>query len=430
MLRRQWRCGLALWLLRVLLSLPVVGAQASGTELPVEPLPGLPVAGLYAAGVHAARVQAAGVQTSSAQASGILAQGVLVPVDAQSSVLEMESQPDDARSDEALPVASSVAAAVSPVETTATEDAESGESDPSVTILSGCIRRDDEGRFAGWVDYQHCVFSGRSMASARWVDDLFGDWSEDDASLLVRVIAETGWDEETGSVVAARVRGSVDLPNALTRLRLVISDESEGEAGTTALPDVARELRSNAAVALRWIPFFSEGFRTDVDVGTRSGPEIYTRLRLRKVWSLDNDSLLRAGQTLTNGSDRGAESVSQLGIERALSEHYVLGIDTVWRLREAETAPGFSWSHGVSLLRAVGDAGALSYGASVAGHTRPSFQRDNHGIWLRWRQQSAWRDWLFYEVEPRLTAYHDLGRDVVPSLTLRLEMQFGQYGKK
>jgi len=65
----------------------------------------------------------------------------------------------------------------------------------------------------------------------------------------------------------------------------------------------------------------------------------------------------------------------------------------------------------------------------MAGHTRPNNRMESYGPWLHWRQ-SFLRDWLYYEVEPRLTRYRELNWDAVPSVEIRLEAQFGHYKKK
>lgn len=289
-----------------------------------------------------------------------------------------------------------------------------------------CLRRDSAGRFVGWVDYQHCVVSGRTVATALWFDDLFGDWHEDEASLLLRLIAEAGWDEEGGPATNLRLRGSAELPNAFTRLRLVISDDDADEAEPEGeVSEALGDFRDSASVALRWIPFSGLGFKTDVDVGVRSTPEAYVRWRLRQQWLIGSENLLRAGQTFRYGSERRGESVSQLQAERALDADSTLRLATAWRIEEEDTASGFAWSHGLSLQHAVGDDGSLSYGWSVGGITRPHYQRERHGPWLVWRQ-SLWRDWLFYEIEPRITYYRRLDWDDVPSLVLRLEAQIGR----
>lgn len=323
----------------------------------------------------------------------------------------------------------SVSAVPEPVSPGIVDTGSVGESDQS------CIRRDEEGRFQGWMDYQHCVFSGRTVATAQWFDDLFGDWSDDHADMMARVIGETGWDEEIGWSSAARIRARVDLPNASARLRLVITDDGDAAGDATleerSSPQVLRNLQDSTSVAVRWMPRVQHGIRSDLDVGVRSGPDVFLRLRLRRQWGLTDNSILRVGQTFRYGTESLGVSSSQLEMERAMSEHSVLRFSTVYLIEEDDHPDGFLWSHGLSMshvFREWKDA-SLGYGFSVLGHTQPDHRKESYGPWVLWRQ-SFWRDWLYYEVEPRLTRYRELDWDTVPSVVLRLEAQFGRYKKK
>jgi hypothetical protein len=296
-----------------------------------------------------------------------------------------------------------------------------------------CLRRDEAGRFQGWMDYHHCVFSGRTMATAQWFDDLFGDWNEDQAEMLLSVIGETGWDEEFGWSSAARIRARVDLPNASARLRLIVSDDGNGSVSTEAERSVPRgltNLQESTSIALRWIPRAWHHIRSDIDVGVRGGPDVFLRLRLRRQWGLTDDVILKGGQTFRYGTESLGISTSQLEWERAMSEHAVLRIGTVYRFEENNHADGFLWSDGVSMSHGFHEwkDASLGYGVTVSGHTHPDYRKESYGPWLLWRQ-SFWRDWLYYEVEPRLTWYRKLNWDAVPSVVLRLEAQFGRYQK-
>ncbi len=298
-------------------------------------------------------------------------------------------------------------------------------------LLKDCIRRDESGRFQGWMDYKHCVYSSRATASARWFDELFGEWSDEDAKLMVRIITEQGWDEENGWSTQGRIRASADLPNAKARLRLVIEDEGEGvlpEAQRTR-PQALRDLRDNATVALRWTPLETAGIRSDVDVGVRSGPDIYARLRLSRRWGLTDDSVVKVGQIFRYGTESHGVSTSQLLMEQAVGSRSVLRFSNVFQFEENDHPNGFIWSHGLSMSHVIEHDTSLSYGISIEGHTRPDYRKESYGPWLIWRQ-SVWRDWLYYEIEPRLTRYRGVGWDTVPSLLLRLEAQFGDYKKK
>lgn len=314
--------------------------------------------------------------------------------------------------------------------------------DPSPTLArpaagnENCIRRDDKGRFQGWMDFQHCVFSGRTVASARWFDDLFGDWSEEEAGMLIRLVSETGWDEENGLSSVVRLRARADLPNARERLRLVVTDDEDGNEQVQTreereTPQGLRQSRETSSVAIRWLPRERHRIKSDFDIGVRSGPDIYARLRLSRQWGVTDNSILRVGQTFRYGTESTGVSTSHLNMERAVSGRSVLRFSTVYRFDEQDHDDGFLWTHGVSMshvLREYKDA-SLGYGFSVSGHTRPDTRKESYGPWLQWRQ-SFLRDWLYYEVEPRLTRYRELDWDTVPSIVLRLEAQIGQQKKR
>lgn len=293
-----------------------------------------------------------------------------------------------------------------------------------------CIRRDESGQFMGWMDYQQCVFSGQAVDAARWFDDLFGDWSDDRAGALVRVISEVGWDEENGWSTQARVRARVDLPNASRRMRLIISDEGEGTLTQEqrSSPQALKDIRDNASVSVRWNPLDVARIDSDMDIGLRSGPDIFARLRLRRVWTLTENSVMRAGQTFRYGTESLGVSTSQLDFQRAMSEQSVLSFNTVFQFDQTQDEDGFFWTHGLAMSHVLKDNGSLAYGISLSGHTQPNYSKESYGPWMLWRQ-SFLRDWLYYEVEPRLTSYRDVGWDMVPSVVLRLEMHFGSRKK-
>lgn len=293
-----------------------------------------------------------------------------------------------------------------------------------------CIRRDESGQFMGWMDYQQCVFSGQTVDAARWFDDLFGDWSDDEAGALVRVITEVGWDEENGWSTEARVRARVDLPNASRRMRLIISDDGEDTLTQEqrSSPQALKDIRDNASVSVRWNPLDLARIDSDMDIGLRSGPDIFARLRLRRLWTLTENSVIRAGQTFRYGTESLGVSTSQLDFQRAMSERAVLSLNTVFQFDQTQDQDGFVWTHGLAMSHVLENKGSLAYGISLSGHTQPNYSKESYGPWMLWRQ-SFLRDWLYYEVEPRLTSYRDVGWDVVPSVVLRLEMHFGSRKK-
>lgn len=293
-----------------------------------------------------------------------------------------------------------------------------------------CIRRDSSGRFLGWMDRQQCVFSGRTIAAARWVDDLFGDWDDEEASMQLRAISELTTVEGAGSSFRFRVRASANLPKAKRRLRLIISsddDRDERVAGQDALSQL-RQTSNDMSAALRWMSSDKLPFKTDFDVGIRGigPPDVFARLRGREDWSLAQDTLFRFSQTFRYGTESQGRSISDFALEHVLGESTVARLSSAYEYDQQNNLNGMVWAQGLSLSHVMGDTKTLSYGVTVNGHLKPDWRSDNKGPWLVWRSGFL-RDWLFYEVEPRLTWYNTESRwEAVWSLTLRLEVQFGR----
>lgn len=305
----------------------------------------------------------------------------------------------------------------------AAEGHASNKTDPPTPPNSSCIQRDASGRFMGWMDYHHCVFSGRTLATAVWFDDLFGDWYDDQATLLLSAISEVTFEEGGGPDTRLRLRASAGLPNASHRLRLIVSDDSDDVPGRQEIST----RRSRQSAAVRWVPSALAGFKSDLDVGVRgiNPPDLFTRLRIRNSWPILDQSVLRFGQTFRYGSESEGSSISQLDVERAIGESAVARFSNVYDYTWKGNENGFLFSHGVSMSHALKGSRSLSYGFLANGRTRPNFRDESYGPWAAYRS-SFLRRWLFYELEPRVTYSRDQDWKAVASLLLRLEIQFGR----
>lgn len=295
------------------------------------------------------------------------------------------------------------------------------------TRQESCIRRDNSGRFMGWMDYQHCVFSGRTLSTARWLDDFFGDWHDDEATALVTVISKTQIVEGEGVEPRLTVRASANLPNAKRRLRLVVTEEADDVVPPgLGAPVSERETENTLSAALRWMGQDRAGIQSDFDLGVRGidPPDVFVRARGRRGWSLTREALLRFSQTLRYGSDTEERSISQLDLERVFGETTVLRLGNIYDYAAETNADGFRWTHGLSFSRILEHKRSLSAGFNVQGVTQPNWRSENFGPWLIYRR-SFLRSWLFFEVEPRYTWFREDGWDGQVSAEVRLEMQVG-----
>lgn len=294
---------------------------------------------------------------------------------------------------------------------------------------TNCIQRDQQGRLLGWMDRQQCIFSGRTLATAVWFDDLFGDWHDSEATLLLRAVTEAATVEGQGTAFRFRLRASAALPNASKRLRLVVTDDSEADENISGqdVRSQLRDTRDQVSAALRWIPLERAGFQSDFDVGVRglAPPDIFMRARLRKNWNVSRDSILRFGETLRYGSESRGRAITQLDYEYAVGNSSLARLSSAYEYLQENHEQGFFWAHGLSMSHVLGTYRSLGYGFTVNGHTRPTWNDDNYGPWVLYRSKLL-RPWLFYELEPRVTWYEDREGESVLSLTLRIELQLGR----
>ena len=279
-----------------------------------------------------------------------------------------------------------------------------------------------------WMDVQHCWLAGRAGSTAGWLDHLFGSSVTRQATGAVRVTVEETWDKKNGTQFANNIQASVRLPNADQRLRLVISDDRAefAELSRNVSPEQQRLQSTATTAAVRFLAFTRNTLRLETDIGLRSGPDLFARGRLRNSWSLTPDSAVRGSETLRYAVRDEGRSITELDVEHLLGQSSLvsLGNQLSWWEKEDHQV-GMRWNQGVSFRHDLGGQQAWSFGIGTEGVTRPVWARDSYGVWALWRR-ALWRDWVFYEIEPRLTRYREFGWSIDPSLTMRLELQFGR----
>lgn len=300
--------------------------------------------------------------------------------------------------------------------------AESIETTPVNT--NHCISRDEEGRFLGWVDNQHCLVSYRATQTAQWLDGLFGQAEDSEDSIgRIRIINDFVWLESSGLSGKTRFHASVKLPNAKRRFRLVISDEDDSlyPNNTANSPTNTNEKTS---AAIRWLPNINSRVKYSVDVGIHSS-EVLTRLRAQREWRISDQSIFRFKETLRYGAKTEVKSVSEAQVERLINEKTVLRLSSTLQYWQNEPDPvGLRWSQDNSVLHRISANKSVAYGVTMEGVQQPSWQINSDRLFVLYRQ-SFWRSWLYYEVEPQLVRDWTTGKDVKSVLVFRIEANFG-----
>lgn len=290
-------------------------------------------------------------------------------------------------------------------------------------LSSDCIRRDNEGRFLGWIDNQHCLLSYRTTETAQWLDSLFGQIEDkDDIVGRVRVVNDMSWLEGEGLTGAIRIRASVKLPNAKRRFRLVVSDEDDSLYNNRNAQDTTNSEKTTAAI--RWLPDRDSRVSYSVDLGLHS-EDVFGRIRLQRTWRTSHQSLFRLNETLRYGLKTEVKSVTQGDFERLLNPKTVLRLSSALQYWQNEPKPvGLRWSQDNSILHRISAQRSLAYGVTIEGIQQPHWQIISDRLFVLYRQ-SFWRSWLYYELEPQLVRDWQVDRDVKSLFVFRVEANFG-----
>lgn len=288
--------------------------------------------------------------------------------------------------------------------------------------FASCILHDDEGRFLGWMDNQHCLVSYRATQTAQWLDSLFGQTENSQDSIgRIRIINDFVWLEGSGLSGKTRIRASAKLPNAKRRFRLVISDEDDRLYPSSDTQTTSQE---STSAAIRWLPNMVSRVKYSVDIGAHS-TDVFTRLRAQREWRISDNSIFRLRESLRYGLKTELKSVTQGEVERLLNDKTVLRLGTAVQYWQNEPDPvGLRWSQDNSILHRISRQKSLAYGLTLEGIQQPSWQVSSDRLFVLYRQ-SFWRPWLYYELEPQLVRDWTNQKDVKSLLVFRVEANFG-----
>ncbi len=250
-----------------------------------------------------------------------------------------------------------------------------------------------------WFDSARDLAQEKVDAAALWFDGYFGDPQADPDALAhnyMRVIGRTLWYAESATQTSFRVRGSLHLPRFNERLELLFEDDQSDESDSDVLPG---EGFDETQVALRWHWIDNDDVKLDLtahwkDSGLRPG------VRFRRSVSLSRSSALRGYHRFDYNSD-GWDTVTDVAIDRTLGNSSSLR----WRNR-LDTSLGREKARWRSVLQlrsiqgdGVGEIGRQWF-VGLSGTGSRTLSEMTKTIGFTWRR-SFWRDYLWFEVEPR-----------------------------
>ena len=271
-----------------------------------------------------------------------------------------------------------------------------------------------------WVDEQHGSAKTGINKLAGHVNSWFGtpDPSRP-ASANLRIILDTEWNKYDDFKVKPRVRGKVKLPVLQERLSVVLGDDSldnqlddntliphdasnEGRAKTY---DARKNREQNSSLALRLSEFNKRAdIKADLDLGIRSGDDIYIRAKAGKTWQLEDDYTTSAEQIYRYGLDSKHYVRTNLEVRKSpAGQPFIANQFHLQYTNDNEE----DWKWGNNLYRQHEFEGNkwVNYGVYAGGYIEnKKADLNSYGPFVGARQPFL-REWLFVQTE--LNYYND-----------------------
>jgi hypothetical protein len=270
------------------------------------------------------------------------------------------------------------------------------------------------------------AMSARVTQFANWLDSFFGDerlYDESQNSHIKLNLLQISEDEREPRY-DAQLKGKLTLPNTQRKLKLLIESDAEETADEAEAATLTEAVESQEqSIGLRYIQRDTPQWRIQTDAGVRfrSGFDSFVRLRIRRQFFADLWTF-RFAETVFWYDSRGIGETTRLDSDRHIATHYLFRSTTfaTW-LKDNEyfdLGQDFYLFHDISKRRAV------VYQAGVAGISEPDVHATRYLLSIRLRQQLH-RDWLYFEINPRVTYPEEEDYDAVKAIIFKLEVVFG-----
>lgn len=277
-----------------------------------------------------------------------------------------------------------------------------------------------------WIDDVHRSVSTALLATSSWIDDFFADkrFVAEENRSRARLKLTTSYYEDDDFEFKPRVNIRVHLPRWSERLHLLFfvseDEKPEIEAERSGSRIIEDSEKKEASAALQY--FLKETEKYNISfTGGFSFDYLYGGVRYRYEkeigpWKGRFVTLLRYY------TDDGWANLNSLDFDRELSEKWFLRATA--QLDWFEEEDDLPLALMLRLYQLLGTDKVLSY--EWENHFASVQQDELTDLWLlvRYRQKFL-RDWLFFEISPRVNFPKDKDREPNVGLLLRIEMNFG-----
>lgn len=291
-----------------------------------------------------------------------------------------------------------------------------------------------------WVDEQHQEIRTKLRSWAHTIDEWMGEPDpEQPATAGLRIMLDSQWNHYDHFSVKPRVRGKIRLPTLKKQLSLVFGDEDlDNESrdknhiakvynqplNKNKHYDRRQTREDNASVGLRWSDSIKKlGIDTDIDLGIRSGSDIYLRFRVGKEWFITERFSTRLEQIYRYGSNSKHYLRTNFENKYRTSDNTFIA-NQLYLQSEHDVDEKNSWGNSFYRQHDFNNYKRLNYGIFIGGDIEnKKFHINQYGPFISWRQPIL-RQWFF--IQPELNYYNDKkqGRSHHVGAFLRLEAIF------
>ena len=290
-----------------------------------------------------------------------------------------------------------------------------------------------------WVDRKQFQIRSWADDTSHKIDNWFGETdSEKPASATLRVIVDNSWNKYDGYEIKPRIRGRIKLPTLERQLSLVFGDDSldneldnnvaitnenPGNSNDKTL-DRQQTRENNSSFALRWSEFSKYiPFKTDLDLGLRSGDDIYLRLKASKDWKLENDFSFHAEQIYRYGIDSKNYLRTNLELTHARPNQAFLSNQLNLTYSDNQD-DDLTWDNSLFRQHQFFHENSFSYGLYTGCFLNNNDLRLNSwGPFVSWRQP-LWREWFYVQGNLNYFNNHRDDRSHFIGASVRLEALF------
>ncbi|MGE8561214.1 MAG: hypothetical protein ACN6NJ_09745 [Acinetobacter sp.] len=290
-----------------------------------------------------------------------------------------------------------------------------------------------------WIDRNQLKIRDWADHTSHKIDNWFGKTDpEKPATATLRVIVDNSWNKHDGYEIKPRIRGKIKLPTLERKLSLVFGDDSldneleNSVAITNENPgnnndktlDRQRTRDNNSSFALRWSDFSQQlPFETDVDLGLRSGDDVYLRLKASKDWQLENDFSFHAEQIYRYGIDSKNYLRTNTELTHARPNQALLSNQFSLTYAD-EQDDDLSWDNYLFRQHQFFHNHRFNYGLYTGGfYNNGDLRLNSWGPYISWRQP-VWREWFFVQGDLNYLNDHREDRSHFIGASVRLEALF------